>query len=87
MNLVFFFQAALFFRNSFWGLYLPLTVNSRVTDIWRSYVVEAISGLYGLKAWNNFDTLIKKHGIKLYNYIIFKYIFHICFVILSYIFF
>ena len=30
-------QATLHFYNSFWALYLPVTVAGRVSDIWRSY--------------------------------------------------
>jgi hypothetical protein len=30
-------QATLFYRNSFWMLFLPVSVHGRVSDIWRSY--------------------------------------------------
>ena len=30
-------QATLFFRDSFWMLFLPVSVHGRVSDIWRSY--------------------------------------------------
>ena len=32
-------QAVLFGLQAFWGLFLPVTVHGRVTDIWRSYFV------------------------------------------------
>ena len=31
------FQATIFFPSGFWSLYLPTTVNGRVSDIWRAY--------------------------------------------------
>lgn len=36
-------QATLWREESFWALYLPLTVHGRVSDIWRSYVFQALS--------------------------------------------
>jgi len=35
-------QATWFDRRAFWGLLLPMTVNGRVSDIWRSYVIQRI---------------------------------------------
>ncbi|CAB9524693.1 unknown protein [Seminavis robusta] len=35
-------QATLHFPVAFWGLYLPITVNGRVSDIWRSYIVQRL---------------------------------------------
>ncbi len=35
-------QSTLFFKSAFWGLLLPVTVHGRVTDIWRSYLMERI---------------------------------------------
>ena len=35
-------QATLHFKRAFWGLFLPVTVNGRVSDIWRSYIVQRL---------------------------------------------
>ena len=35
-------QATLHFYEAFWGLYLPITVPGRVSDIWRSYFTQAL---------------------------------------------
>lgn len=35
-------QATLHFKKSFWGLFLPVTVNGRVSDIWRSYIAQRL---------------------------------------------
>ncbi|MBH30518.1 MAG: hypothetical protein CMG71_00835 [Candidatus Marinimicrobia bacterium] len=35
-------QATIFFRNAFPLLYLPTSVTSRITDIWRSFVAQAV---------------------------------------------
>lgn len=35
-------QATTHFYSVFWGLYLPITVSGRVTDIWRSYVTQRL---------------------------------------------
>ena len=35
-------QSTLFRKKSFWALYLPVTVNGRVSDIWRGYVAQRI---------------------------------------------
>ena len=35
-------QATIFSKRSFWGLVLPTTVHGRVSDIWRSYLVQRI---------------------------------------------
>lgn len=35
-------QATLWMRKSFWGMILPVSVHGRVTDIWRSYIVQCI---------------------------------------------
>ncbi len=32
-------QATFHFKDAFWGLLLPIAVNGRVSDIWRSYIV------------------------------------------------
>ncbi len=32
-------QATLHFKRAFWGMFLPVSVNARVSDIWRSYIV------------------------------------------------
>ncbi len=42
-------QATLHFKRAFWGMFLPVSVNARVSDIWRSYIVERLfwdCGLY-----------------------------------------
>jgi len=38
----------LHFQDAFWGLYLPITVAGRVSDIWRSYIVQALFKRLGL---------------------------------------
>jgi hypothetical protein len=35
-------QATLHFKQGFWGLYLPITVTGRVSDIWRSYIAKRL---------------------------------------------
>ena len=35
-------QATIHFYNAFWALYLPITVSGRVSDIWRSFVAQAL---------------------------------------------
>jgi hypothetical protein len=35
-------QATLHYPNAYWGMYLPFSVNGRVSDIWRSYFVQRI---------------------------------------------
>eukprot|EP00921_Rhytidocystis_pertsovi_P020803 GHVQ01033160.1.p1 GENE.GHVQ01033160.1~~GHVQ01033160.1.p1 ORF type:complete len:1138 (+),score=117.81 GHVQ01033160.1:228-3641(+) len=35
-------QSTLFLYNAFWSLYLPVTVHSRVCDIWRGYIAQAL---------------------------------------------
>lgn len=35
-------QATLHFPSMYWGLYLPMTVTGRVSDIWRSYIVQRL---------------------------------------------
>ena len=35
-------QATLHFEDAFWGLYLPVTVAGRVSDILRSYVMQSL---------------------------------------------
>lgn len=35
-------QATLFTKSSFWGLLLPVTVHGRVSDIWRSYIIQKL---------------------------------------------
>lgn len=35
-------QATLWLKPAFWGLLLPVTVHGRVTDIWRSYIVQRL---------------------------------------------
>ena len=41
-------QATTHLYNAFWGLYLPITVPGRVTDIWRSYITQRIMKDLGL---------------------------------------
>ena len=41
-------QATTHLYNAFWGLYLPITVPGRVTDIWRSYITQRIMKDIGL---------------------------------------
>jgi hypothetical protein len=43
-------QAALFRRSAFWSLFLPTTVHGRVSDIWRSYIAQALGHQYGMLA-------------------------------------
>eukprot|EP01088_Endostelium_zonatum_P015615 TRINITY_DN3923_c0_g1_i1.p1 TRINITY_DN3923_c0_g1~~TRINITY_DN3923_c0_g1_i1.p1 ORF type:complete len:475 (-),score=53.05 TRINITY_DN3923_c0_g1_i1:116-1540(-) len=35
-------QSTVWRRSGFWGLYLPMTVTGRVSDIWRSYFIQKI---------------------------------------------
>ncbi|TRY74942.1 hypothetical protein TCAL_16818 [Tigriopus californicus] len=42
-------QATLHNRNAFFALYLPISVNGRVSDIWRSYFAQALFRLCNLK--------------------------------------
>ena len=35
-------QATLHYPKAYWGLYLPMTVTGRVSDIWRSYIVQRL---------------------------------------------
>ena len=41
-------QATLHFYDAFWALYLPVTVASRVSDIWRSYFTQSLLSYLGL---------------------------------------
>jgi len=41
-------QATIHFYNAFWALYLPVTVAGRVSDIWRSFVAQALFKPLGL---------------------------------------
>jgi len=41
-------QATTHLYSSFWGLYLPISVPGRVTDIWRSYITQRIMKDVGL---------------------------------------
>ena len=41
-------QATLHFRSAFIAMYLPTTVHGRVSDIWRSYIAQALLSLKGL---------------------------------------
>ena len=41
-------QATTHLYNAFWGLYLPISVPGRVTDIWRSYITQRIMKEVGL---------------------------------------
>ncbi|XP_052223025.1 uncharacterized protein LOC127838925 [Dreissena polymorpha] len=41
-------QATLYFRNAFLALYLPVTVPGRVSDIWRSYLAQALLSLHNI---------------------------------------
>lgn len=40
-------QATLWTRQAFWGMLLPVTVHGRVTDIWRSYIVQRLMAEMG----------------------------------------
>jgi STELLO glycosyltransferases len=42
-------QAALFDRQAAWSLFLPTTVHGRVSDIWRSYIAQALFQHMGLQ--------------------------------------
>ena len=42
-------QATLHFSSSFFGLFLPVTVNGRVSDIWRSYIAQRLFWDVGIK--------------------------------------
>ena len=35
-------QATTHLYNAFWGLYLPISVPGRVTDIWRAYITQRV---------------------------------------------
>lgn len=35
-------QSTIFSRKAFWSLYLPFTVHGRVSDIWRSFLMQAV---------------------------------------------
>ena len=35
-------QATIFFKRTFWALFLPSTVHGRVTDIWRAYITQSL---------------------------------------------
>lgn len=41
-------QATTHFYSAFWGLFLPISVPGRVTDIWRSYITQRIMKEIGL---------------------------------------
>lgn len=41
-------QATTHFYSAFWGLFLPITVSGRVSDIWRSYITQRIMKDIGL---------------------------------------
>lgn len=41
-------QATIHYNSAFWGLFLPFTVNGRVSDIWRSYFTAKIFRYLGL---------------------------------------
>jgi hypothetical protein len=40
-------QATLFHKNAFFGLILPMSVNGRVSDIWRSFILERLLRIEG----------------------------------------
>jgi hypothetical protein len=42
-------QATLWRRDAFWGMFLPMTVTGRVSDIWRSYLVQRLMWDTGLR--------------------------------------
>ena len=42
-------QATLHFSSSFFGLFLPVTVNGRVSDIWRNYIAQRLFWDVGIK--------------------------------------
>jgi len=35
-------QSTLHYPSAFWGLYLPMTVTGRVSDVWRAYIVQRL---------------------------------------------
>merc|ERR1712048_91978 len=41
-------QATLFTQKAFWGLLLPISVHGRVSDIWRSYIIQRLMWDVGL---------------------------------------
>ena len=41
-------QATAHRPRGYWALYLPVTVHGRVSDIWRSYIAQAVFGVLGL---------------------------------------
>ena len=53
-------QATIFHRSAFWGLFLPTTVHSRVSDIWRSYFDQALFRHSGI-ALVFVDPLVVQH--------------------------
>lgn len=53
-------QATVQRPRGYWAQYLPITVHGRVSDIWRSYIAQAVFGLCGLhvgfaQAWVRHD--------------------------------
>ena len=41
-------QATLHFEKAFFGLYLPISVHGRVSDIWRGYITQALLHLLNI---------------------------------------
>ena len=41
-------QATLIKRSAMWSMFLPTTVHGRVSDIWRSYIAQALGNQYGM---------------------------------------
>ena len=56
-------QVTIYSKNAFWGIYLPISVNGRVSDIWRGYILQSI--LYHIKfQFNNNAKLTINDDIK-----------------------
>jgi hypothetical protein len=60
-------QATTHLYSSFWGLYLPISVPGRVTDIWRSYVTQRIMKDIGLHLV--YTPPIVRHDRSSHNYL------------------
>ena len=60
-------QATTHLYNAFWGLYLPITVPGRVTDIWRSYITQRIMKDIGLHVM--YTPPIVKHERSAHDYL------------------
>jgi len=60
-------QATTHLYSAFWGLYLPITVPGRVTDIWRSYITQRIMKDIGLHVM--YTPPIVKHERSAHDYL------------------